>query len=266
MHRTFVLGLAASAALAFAPVTVAAQSHRERAAQAAGQNSDQGGRQGHSRPSGGDSSGGARAVPRGDSGSRAGSDAGRRSGGDTSQRAGRAPRVRGDDNDTRGNAQAAQGRSRDGRAVRGQAVPRQPGNNGGGDTTIIVRPGYWNRYYPWGWGGLGVGSYYYGFYDPWWGGGYGYPAYGYSGYGYSRYDGYDGSLRIKVKPRDAEVFVDGYFAGRVDEFDGVFQSLKMEPGPHRIEIRGEGYEPLFFDVRIQPDRKITYDGELQPLP
>lgn len=256
MTRTLALGLIASAALALAPVTASAQSHRQRA-EAAGQDSGGGtARQGHSAPSGGDSGGRAQAVPRGDSGDRAGG-----SSGDTSQRAGRAPRTRGD-SPSNGSAQPAQGRSRDGRNVRGQAVPRQPGNNGGG-TTVIVRPGYWGGYYPWGFGGLGLGSYY-GFYDPWWGDNYGYG--GYSGYGYSGYQSYEGSLRIKVKPRDAEVFVDGYFAGRVDEFDGIFQSLKIESGPHRIEVRGDGYEPLFFDVRIQPDRTITYSGELRPVP
>jgi hypothetical protein len=116
--------------------------------------------------------------------------------------------------------------------------------------------------YPWwGYGGIGLGGGYWGgYYDPWWddpgyyGGGYGY------GYGYARDEG---SLRIKVKPREADVYVDGYFAGEVDDYDGVFQRLRLEPGPHRIELREDGYEPLFFDVRIQPDRTVTYSGTLE---
>jgi hypothetical protein len=135
------------------------------------------------------------------------------------------------------------------------AVPRRaaPPPSGGG--TIII-PGY-GGYYPWGWGygGLGLGGYY-GFYDPWW--------YGYQPYYYS--SAYDGSIRLKVRPRDALVFVDGYFAGEVDEFDGVFQRLHVEPGPHRIEIRADGYETLTFDVRILPDRTVTYEGELRARP
>jgi hypothetical protein len=70
---------------------------------------------------------------------------------------------------------------------------------------------------------------------------------------------------LKVKPRHAEVYVDGYFAGIVDEFDGFWQRLHVEPGPHRIEVRADGYEPLSFEVRILPDRTITYSGELKPL-
>jgi hypothetical protein len=42
--------------------------------------------------------------------------------------------------------------------------------------------------------------------------------------------------------------------------------LKVETGPHRIELRAEGYEPLFFEVRVQPDRTITYSSEMKKLP
>jgi len=129
---------------------------------------------------------------------------------------------------------------------------------------------YYNRYYdPWGYGGFGLGYFYY---SPWgwdpyysgYGTGYG------SGYGYGpRYGayGYDlGSVKLKVRPRDAEVFVDGYFAGHVDDFDGILQSLKLDAGAYRIEVRKPGYQPLQFDVRVQPDRTITFRGELKPLP
>ena len=51
--------------------------------------------------------------------------------------------------------------------------------------------------------------------------------------------------------------MDGYYAGAVDDFDGTFQKLKLEPGPHRIEIRLEGYETLSFEVRILPDKTLT---------
>ncbi|HTM01948.1 MAG TPA: PEGA domain-containing protein [Vicinamibacterales bacterium] len=121
---------------------------------------------------------------------------------------------------------------------------------------------YPRRSYPYGYGGFGLGYFYYDPYlwDPY------YDSYGYSsyaapfrGYGY----GYaSGELRLDVRPRDAEVYVDGYYAGRVDEFDGVFQSLTLEEGAYRVEIVAPGYEPLDFDVRIIPGRKTTYRGDL----
>jgi len=58
--------------------------------------------------------------------------------------------------------------------------------------------------------------------------------------------------------------VDGYYAGQVDDFDGVIQRLELESGPHRIEIRAVGFEPLVVEVRVQPGRTITYHGDLRP--
>lgn len=162
----------------------------------------------------------------------------------------------------------------------GRAVPRTSGR---GITVrpprTIVRPAarttfnyyyysYPRRYYPYGYGAFGLGYFYYDpytwyGYDPYWHRPYRY--YGYHSYG-SSYRYYTGELRLLVRPRHAEVYVDGYFAGHVDDFDGIFQGLRLEEGPYRIEIVAPGYEPLEFEVRIQPGRKITYRGELRPLP
>ncbi len=139
----------------------------------------------------------------------------------------------------------------------GQAVPRRDGGGrpGDGGTTIIIPGGgYYGGYLPWGYAGLGFAGYYGGYYD----------GYGYGGYGYPQYSSSDGegALRLKVKPRDASVFVDGYFAGKVDDFDGALQKLRIEPGPHRIEISADGYETLTFEIRAESDRKTTYTGTL----
>ena len=143
---------------------------------------------------------------------------------------------------------------------------------------VYVFPNYYRnndyRYYdPWGFGAFGLGYFYY---SPWaWGPGYSSygNGYGYGGapYGYAgpRYgaDGFDvGSVKLKVKPRDAEVFVDGYYAGVVDDFDGTLQSLKLDSGAHNIEIRKPGLETLRFDVRVQSERSITFRGEMKAVP
>jgi hypothetical protein len=129
---------------------------------------------------------------------------------------------------------------------------------------VYVYPSYWSyghyydpfyfhlgylAYSPWGW----MPAFY------------GYP-YGYAAGSYQAH-GYDiGRVRLKVKPRDAEVLVDGYYAGTVDDFDGMMQSLRLDSGSYRIEIRKPGFETLYFDVRVQPDRTITYRGEMRPSP
>jgi hypothetical protein len=162
-------------------------------------------------------------------------------------------------------------RSRDGRVVTGRAIPR--GTAGVRVRPIIVGSSYyWNRYYwyPYGVGAWGLGWYYY---DPWWGygpGGYGYGpgAYGYGpgyAYGYG-YQGLDvGSVRLRIQPREAQVFVDGGYVGIVDEFDGTFQRLRLETGPHRIEVRLDGFEPLVFNVHITLGRTMTLSGVLEPI-
>ncbi len=73
----------------------------------------------------------------------------------------------------------------------------------------------------------------------------------------------ESGLKLKVKPNHAQVFVDGYFAGQVDEFDGAFQRLPIAAGTHRIEVRAEGYETLAFDVHIEPFQTVTHRAELR---
>lgn len=105
---------------------------------------------------------------------------------------------------------------------------------------------------------------------------YGQFGHGYSGYAYYPYgqvsyvgssnhaDPYTGFLRLKVRPRNAEVFVNGYYVGVVDDFDGVFQRLRLEEGAHQIEIRHPAYLSLELEVLIVTGEKVTYEGQLEP--
>ena len=73
-------------------------------------------------------------------------------------------------------------------------------------------------------------------------------------------------MRLRIRPRDAQVFVDGYFAGYVDDFDGNFQSLRLEQGGHKLEVRMPGFQTLTLDIHIQPNRTITIQEDLIPSP
>jgi hypothetical protein len=96
--------------------------------------------------------------------------------------------------------------------------------------------------------------------DAWsqWGRGPIYPPYGYYRYGYP--EGLTGSVRLQVTPRDAEVFVDGYHAGVVDEFDGIIQRLRLTPGGHDIEIYLDGYRTETRSIYVGPgsDHRIRF--------
>ena len=80
----------------------------------------------------------------------------------------------------------------------------------------------------------------------------------------ARYD-LSGSLRVQVSPRDAEVFVDGYFAGNVDDFDGVFQRLNIEPGEHEIEIYLAGHRSFRQRLYLQPGKQFNIKHTMEPL-
>ncbi len=75
----------------------------------------------------------------------------------------------------------------------------------------------------------------------------------------------EGSIRLKVKPRDAKVYVDGFFVGMVDSFDGTFQKLNVGGGHHKVEVKADGYETAEFDVLVTPEQTVTYQGELKRI-
>jgi hypothetical protein len=165
----------------------------------------------------------------------------------------------------------ADAQSRDRRPATGRAVPRTGAPPRSGSVRVVrpYRSYYYAPYYysPFiGYGGF-YGPYRYGYAWGYPSFGYGYPAYGYGypAYGYGRYRAY-GGVRIDLPQKDAEVYVDGYFAGIVDEYDGAFQQLNLEPGAHRIEIRAPGFMTINFEVNIQPGRTITYRTALRPAP
>jgi PEGA domain len=113
---------------------------------------------------------------------------------------------------------------------------------------------------------------YYGFADPFWYG-YGYPYFGYQypfgpygPYGYPyRYYSYDpgAAVRLEVEPKDAEVYVDGYYAGIVDDFDGVFQRLRLPPGQHELILYRDGLRTVHQTVYLTVDStfKVKYKME-----
>ena len=74
---------------------------------------------------------------------------------------------------------------------------------------------------------------------------------------------YQGSMRLKIKPREAEVYVDGYYVGVVDSFDGVFQRLRLEEGPHRVEIRHPDFRPIVREVLIVAGETVTWEERMQ---
>ncbi len=196
-------------------------------------------------------------------------------------------------NDNRTNGSRDDNRANDNRANGNRGDNRSNGNRANDDRTNWPRGdgrrndyrGYDNRSYSnrsYGYGAYGYRPYVnrsyvvpYGYrprgYRPGWSlnlyfgrpySSYGYPAAGYGYYSIAPGFAY-GAVRIVDAPRDAQVFVDGYYAGVVDDYDGVFQRLNLEAGSHYIEIEAPGYPPIGFDVRVERGRTITYRANIR---
>jgi hypothetical protein len=102
-----------------------------------------------------------------------------------------------------------------------------------------------------------------------WGSGWGpygfYPSIWYAQYPRYRYAYDEASLRIQVTPRDAQVYVDGYYVGMVDSFDGTFQRLHLSPGEHVIEIFLEGYRTIREPMLFRPREGYHLRRAMEPL-
>jgi hypothetical protein len=73
-------------------------------------------------------------------------------------------------------------------------------------------------------------------------------------------------LRIEASPRRAAVYVDGYYAGLVDDFDGVFQRLPVTPGGHELTLYLEGFVTMRWRLYLQPGSTATLRHVMVPAP
>ena len=113
---------------------------------------------------------------------------------------------------------------------------------------VIATGFYYPYYYPFFWGAYG-----------WWQPGPWPP--GFYGRGYQP----DSSARLQVTPRETEVYVDGYFVGTVDDFDGFSQRLRVPAGEHLIELYLDGHQLISQSVFFQPGETYRMRHTMQPL-
>jgi len=73
-----------------------------------------------------------------------------------------------------------------------------------------------------------------------------------------------GGVALEITPGDASVYVDGEYAGLVQDFDGTRQTLTLVNGRHRVDVSAPGYQPMSFDVDVYPGQIVPFRGDLQP--
>ena len=99
------------------------------------------------------------------------------------------------------------------------------------------------------------------FYGPYYRPFYWYP---YPAVGYAQFDG-GSAVRVQVMPRDTEVYIDDYYAGTVDDFDGFFQRLHIEPGPHDVTLYRDGYRTVHQQIYVQTSGTFRLRYNMVPL-
>lgn len=138
------------------------------------------------------------------------------------------------------------------------AVPRhpeQPGHPGRPGHPVHPAPAVVVR------GHVFIGGY---FYDPFFGP---YPWWPRQTYPYWYVPVYDtrALLRLRVTPDAAAVYVDGFYAGVVDDFDSFFEGLPLTPGGHRIALYLDGYRTTRHNLYLRPGSTFTLRETLQRL-
>jgi hypothetical protein len=112
---------------------------------------------------------------------------------------------------------------------------------------VFVGGGYWGGPY---WGGY-WGPYAYG-YGPYWGPGYSYWGPGYYGYPAA------GEIKLDTKVKDAQVFINGAFAGTTQEA----KKMHLRPGSYDIQIREGGKTQFDQKVYVAAGRTLHLHPEL----
>jgi len=155
------------------------------------------------------------------------------------------------------------------------AGKRTPGFSGHTPRTRVSgRASYGYQRYPYG----HYRPYYY---DPYVYFHHGYPSYyyGFLGWPYLAWGWYPGvhtyyevaaadardpaMIETDVRPKKAELYVDGEFAGEARDFNGTWDALFVKPGVHTLEFRCEGYRTLSIGLRVRAGRHYRISERLQ---
>jgi hypothetical protein len=70
------------------------------------------------------------------------------------------------------------------------------------------------------------------------------------------------TLKLKVQPDRAAVFLDDKFVGHAGEFGGAFRSMLISPGKHRIKVELPGYQTFETEVNLLAGQKSEVKTDL----
>jgi hypothetical protein len=70
------------------------------------------------------------------------------------------------------------------------------------------------------------------------------------------------TLKLKVRPERAAVFLDEKFVGHAGDFGGAFKSMKISPGKHRVRVELPGYRTFESEVNLLANQESEIKTEL----
>jgi len=72
------------------------------------------------------------------------------------------------------------------------------------------------------------------------------------------------TLKLKIKPKRAAVFLDEKFVGHAADFGGAFRSMKISPGKHRVRVELPGYRTFDTEINLLANQESELKTELVP--
>lgn len=72
-----------------------------------------------------------------------------------------------------------------------------------------------------------------------------------------------GGVSFDLDPSDADLYIDGEYVGPVGNFTPNSEPLTLTPGSHRIAVQRDGFQPMEWEVTIEPGQVIPYRGDMQ---
>jgi len=71
-----------------------------------------------------------------------------------------------------------------------------------------------------------------------------------------------GQVKLDTKVKDAQVFVDGSYAGTVRQL----KTMTLRPGTYTIELRAAGHARYAEKIYVIAGKRITLNPDLPPVP
>jgi hypothetical protein len=71
---------------------------------------------------------------------------------------------------------------------------------------------------------------------------------------------------VLATPKNAGVYVDGFYAGVVDDFNGYFEGLPLPPGGHEVVLYLDGYRTTSRRIYLGPGSTFKLQETMERMP